>query len=131
MEHVIDVLLEVFTWVGFGAGALLAVAAVIVWALDGTWLSADAIVDREDGDTVVRWFDADGDANSAVATPVDAVILEGRDTASIWYRHGWRGRMRLTRRASGLRTLALSAGGMLALGILCLVAGWVLYFARG
>lgn len=129
---VVDALLEVFTWVGLGGALVLGVVAVIAWAADGSWLAADAVVDRDDdGRTYVRWFDADGDANSAVAGPVDAAVLDGRDTASIWYRHGWTGRMRLQRRSAGLRMLALSAGGMLALGVLCLVVGWVLYFARG
>lgn len=130
MAHVIDVLLEVFTWIGLGGGLLLAVVAVALWAADGTWLAAEAIVDREGDETVVRWFDADGDANRAVATTAEAAVLEGLDAASIWYRHGWQGRMRLTRRAPALRALALSAGGMVALGILCLVASWIVYFAR-
>lgn len=131
----VDVLLEVFTWVGLGGGLVLALVAVVLWAADGTWLAADAIVDTEpgpDGDvTVVRWFDADGDANSATVTGADAAALAGRDSATIWYRHGWSGRMRLRRRPPGLRAVPLSAAGLFALGVLCLVAGWVLYFARG
>jgi hypothetical protein len=39
--------------------------------------------------------------------------------------------MRLQRRPAGLRAVALSAAGLFALGILCLVTGWVLYFLRG
>ena len=132
---VLDVLLEVFTWVGFGGAVVLAVVAAILWAMDGTWLPAQAIVDTESltsGEaTVVRWFDADGDANSAVAGPADAAALAGRDSADIWYRLGWSGRMRLQRRPAGLRAVALSAAGLFALGILCLVTGWVLYFLRG
>ncbi|GAA3036918.1 hypothetical protein [Microbacterium dextranolyticum] len=128
---VVDALIEVFTWVGLGGALALGVVAVIAWAADGSWLPADAVVDRDEGRTYVRWFDADGDANSAVASPADAATLEGRETALIWYRHGWTGRMRLHRRSAGLRMLVLSAGGMLALGALCLIAGWVLYFARG
>ena len=73
----------------------------------------------------------DGDANSAVAGPADAAALAGRDSADIWYRLGWSGRMRLQRRPAGLRAVALSAAGLFALGILCLVTGWVLYFLRG
>lgn len=134
---VVDILLEIFTWVGFGGAVALAIAAVVMWAVDGTWLSAEAIVDREDDTTagvpmtVVRWYDADGDANRAVASPDEAAELTGRDVASIWYRHGWTGRMRLTRRPPGLRRVIWSAGGMLALGILSVAASIVLYFLRG
>ncbi len=131
MTTAVDILLEVFTWIGLGGAFALAVVAVILWAADGTWLPAEAIVDHDGDRTVVRWFDADGDANSAVAGPEDAAALAGRDEASIWYRHGWRGRMRLARRSPGLRAVSLSAAGMLALGIVCLLVGWALYFARG
>lgn len=131
MSTTVDLLLEIFTWVGFGGAFALAALTVLLWAVDGTWLSAQAIVDREDDATIVRWYDVDGDANSAVATPSDAAALADRDTADIWYRHGWRGRMRLTRRPPMLRVVTIAASGMLALGILCLVGGWALYFARG
>jgi len=131
MSTPVDLVLEIFTWVGLGGAFALLVCTVVVWAVDGTWLSADAIVDREDGHTVVRWVDADGDVNSATPTAADAAELAGRDSAAIWYRHGWQGRMRLRRRPAGLRAILLSAAGLAALGILCLVTGWVLYFARG
>ncbi len=131
MSPAVDILLEVFTWIGFGGAVALAVVIVIMWAADGTWLPADAIVDREGDETVVRWIDADGDANRAVASAADAAELADADAAPIWYRHGWQGRMRLTRRPGGLRTVVLSAGGMLALGVVSLVASWVLYFTRG
>ena len=35
-SDVTDVLLEVFTWVGFGGSAVLAVVTAILWAADGT-----------------------------------------------------------------------------------------------
>lgn len=127
----VDVLLEVFTWIGFAGALALGVVAVILWAADGTWLPATAYVDREGEETIVRWYDADGDANSAVAKDADAEALAGADTTDIWYRHGWRGRMRLTRRPPGLRTVAWSAAGLLALGVIALVGGWVVYFTRG
>ena len=131
MSTTTDLLLEIFTWIGLGGAFALVVAAVVVWAADGSWLPADAFVDRDGDETVVRWFDADGDANSAIASPGDAAGLAGRDEASIWYRHGWQGRMRLTRRAPGLRLVVISAAGMLALAALCQVVAWVLYFAHG
>ncbi|MFT4050934.1 MAG: hypothetical protein QM677_01645 [Microbacterium sp.] len=127
----VDALLTLFTWISLGAGAVLAIALVVVWALDGTWLAAEAIVDREGGDTIVRWFDADGNVNSAIASPADAAALAGRSEASIWYRYGRNGRMRLTRRPRGLRTLAFATAGMLALGGVCVIAGWVRYFLGG
>src|SRR5690606_10448832 len=99
MATTIGAVLEVFTWVGIGAGVILAGIAVAMWAADGTWLSTEAYVDHEGGRTTVRWIDIDGDVNSAPATGAAADALAGLDRAWIWYRHGWQGRMRLTRRA--------------------------------
>lgn len=128
---IVDILLEVFTWVGFAGAGLAAVACVVVWAADGTWLPADAIVDREGEDTVVRWLDADGDVNRAVAGRADAARLAGHDAVRLWYRHGWAGRMRLTRRAPGLTRLLWAGAGFVALGVLSVVASLVVYFAGG
>ncbi|MGB4779011.1 hypothetical protein [Microbacterium sp.] len=131
MDHTVDVLLEIFTWIGVGGFIVLAAAAVAVWAADGTWLCAEAIIDRDGETPVARWFDADGDANSASLSPEDVRALGDAETMTLWYRHGWRGRIRMARRPPALRALAWSAAGMLALGILSLVTGWVLYFLRG
>ena len=38
MTTAVDILLEVFTWIGLGGAFALAVVAVILWAADGTWL---------------------------------------------------------------------------------------------
>ncbi|WP_282838044.1 hypothetical protein [Microbacterium flavum] len=127
---ILDILLEIFSWVGFSGFALLLAVAVVIWAADGTWLPAEALVDHDEGATVVRWFDADGDANSATVHAADAAHLAGLDTTPIWYRHGWQGRMRLTRRPPGLRPVLLTAGGLLALGAVSVIASVVLYFSQ-
>ncbi len=38
MDHVIDAVIEIFSWVGLGAGVLLGVVALILYLADGTWL---------------------------------------------------------------------------------------------
>ncbi|MFT3797039.1 hypothetical protein [Microbacterium sp.] len=131
MDHAADAVLEILTWVGLGGAVLLGVVAVAMWAADGTWLPADAIIDREGDAPTARWFDADGDANSAVLNAAQAETLAGKDTASLWYRHGWRGRIRLARRAPGLRAATSMAAGLLLLAVVAQAISWVLYFARG
>jgi hypothetical protein len=126
--NALDAVIEIFTWVGLGTAAILGVAALIVWALDGSWLPADALVDHEDGVTFVRWFDGDGDANNARVSGAEQQALAGLDRTPIWYRHGWRDTMRLTRRTPVLRAVITGALAMLAVGIVALVASWVLLF---
>jgi len=124
----LDAVFEIFTWIGFGGAVLFGLIALAVWVGDGTWLPAEALVDHDETGTYVRWFDADGDANNALASEADAAALAGVDRARIWYRYGWRDRMRLTARPPGLRAVLWAAGALLALGILALVASWVLLF---
>ncbi len=127
----IGVVLDVFTWIGLGAAALLGIIAVAMWAADGTWLPADAYVDHEDGVTTVRWFDVDGDANSAPAVGALASALAGADRTAIWYRHGWHGRMRLTRRAPQLRSVVVAALALLGVGLVAAAVSLLLLFAGG
>ena len=129
--NALDAVIEIFTWLGFGGAVLLGIVAVIVWVADGTWLPAEGLVDREDGATFVRWYDADGDANGVRLSDHEAAALAGVDRVDIWYRYGWRDRMRLTRRPPGLPAVAIAAAGLLALGVVALVVSWVLLFARG
>jgi len=131
MGTTLDIILEIFSWVGFGAAFLLLIAVVCVWVIDGTWLAADAVVDRDDdGAPVVRWIDADGEVNSARPVGDEAAVLDGQDAAAIWYRFGWNDRMRLTRRPPALRALLWGAAGALALGAVSAVGSVVLLFTR-
>lgn len=131
----LDAVIEIFTWLGFIGALVLGVAAVVVWVADGTWLPAEGLVDHEDSGaspgTFVRWYDADGDANGARVGEHDASALAGVDRIGIWYRYGWRDRMRLTRRPPGLRAVAWAAVASLSLGVVALVVSWILLFARG
>jgi hypothetical protein len=128
MDHAIDALIEIFTWVGFGAFLLLAIAVVVAWAADGTWLPAEAIIDRDGGDPSSA-------GSTQTATPTVRRCpgrrrghrRRGRGVHLVPPRLA--GRMRLQRRPAGLRALTWSAAGMLALGVVSLVAGWVLFVA--
>ncbi len=49
VSNALDALIEIFTWVGLGAGLLLALAAVVLLLSDGTWLPARAVVEQVGG----------------------------------------------------------------------------------
>ena len=130
MDHALDAVIEIFSWVGIGAGILLGLVALVVKLADGTWLPARAIVDRDDA-AIVRWFDADGGVNAAYLTPEQARELEGQDMADIFYRRGRANRMRLTQGSPAVRSIALLAAGLFGLGVVATILSWVLLFARG
>lgn len=131
MTTALDAVLEVFTWIGFGGAVALAIALVVLWASDGTWLPAEAVVDHDDDGTWVRWFDDEGEANSARVDDHTAGALAGADRADIWFRHGWHGRMRLTRKPPMHRLLLGLTWGALALGTVSVVVSTIVLFARG
>ena len=127
----IEALLEIFSWVGFGAGALLAGVALIVFIADGTWLPVRAVVEDTDHGLVVRWFDENGDVNEAPLSEAQQREVGNRDMADVFYRRGWRNRMRFTRRSPAVRAVALFAAGLVGLGLICLIVSWIILFTQG
>lgn len=128
MANALDAILEILTWVGFGAAVAFGIAAVIVWAADGSWLPAEAYLD-DDGATA-RWIDGDGEVNAAPLAPHDLASWKG-DRAQIWYRHGWHDRMRMTPRPPVLKLLWGLAAGGLGVGVLATIGSIIALFARG
>jgi hypothetical protein len=131
MEHAIDAVIEIFTWVGLGAGFLLGLLALILRLTDGTWLPTRAVVDRTDERTIVRWFDADGGVNAAYLDHEQERVVGDHDMTDIFYRRGRLNRMRLTHGSPAIRAVALLAAGLVALGLVALITSWVLLFVRG
>ncbi|MCC4250337.1 MULTISPECIES: hypothetical protein [Microbacterium] len=131
MSNVVDVVIELFTWVGLGAGVLLAVAALILYVADGTWLPVRAVVEDVDGHRVVRWFDENGGVNEAPLSPHDDARIGRADMADIFARRGSRHRMRLTSFSPLVRFVALLATGVLGLGAVAFLVSIILLFTRG
>lgn len=131
MDAAIEAVAEIFTWVGFGAGALLAGVALIAYLVDGTWLPVRAAVEPTEHGRVVRWFDEDGGVNEAPLSADEDRTIGPAEWAGLFVRRGSRNRMRLTQRSPVVRALALLAAGLIALGVVALVLSLVLLFAGG
>lgn len=131
MHETIDALVEIFSWVGLGVGALLAAVALVMRLFDGTWLPARAVVETVDDGRVVRWFDDDGGVNEAYLTHEQEHAIGAKGMADIFYRRGARNRMRLTRGSPAVRAVGLLAVGLLALGAVALIVSLILIFVRG
>lgn len=131
MSNALDAVIEIFTWVGLGGGALLALVAVVLLLADGTWLPVRAVVEEVDGGRVVRWFDEGGGVNEAPLSAHDDAKIGSADMADIFYRRGSAHRMRLTRSSPVVRFVSLLAAGILGLGLVAFVLSIVVLFARG
>jgi hypothetical protein len=131
MDTALDAVIEIFTWVGFGAGALLAGVALIAYLLDGTWVPVRAVVEPTEHGTVVRWFDEDGGVNEAALTHEQVEQVGSAGMYDIYARRGWNNRLRFTQWSPPVRAIALLAAGLIGLGAIALVASAVLLFVRG
>ena len=131
MDVAVDAVIEIFTWVGFGAGALLAGIALILFLVDGTWMPVRAVVETVEYGKVVRWFDEHGGVNEATLTSEQIGIVGDAGMCDIFTRRGWNNRMRFTPHSPLVRSIALLAAGLLALGVVALIAAGVLLFLRG
>lgn len=131
MPQAIDALAEIFSWIGFGVGALLAGIALIMYLFDGTWVPVRAVVEASEHGRLVRWFDEDGGVGEAHLTHEQEHHIGDADMADIFIRRGSRNRMRLTQGSPAVRAVALLAIGMLSLGVVALVTSLVMLFARG
>jgi hypothetical protein len=131
VPQAIDALAEIFSWIGFGVGALLAGIALIMYLFDGTWVPVRAVVEASEHGRLVRWFDEDGGVGEAHLTHEQEHHIGDADMADIFIRRGSRNRMRLTQGSPAVRAVALLAVGMLSLGVVALVTSLVMLFARG
>ena len=133
MSQAIDALAEIFSWVGFGIGALLAGVALIMYVFDGTWVPTRAVIEHSpDGDgRLARWFDDAGGVGEARLTHEQEHRIGDADMADVFVRRGSRNRLRLTQRSPAVRAVALLAVGMLTLGLVALLTSLVMLFVRG
>lgn len=131
MPQAIDALAEIFSWIGFGVGALLAGVALIMYLFDGTWVPVRAVVESSEHGRLVRWFDEDGGVGEAHLTHEQEHHIGDADMTDIFIRRGSRNRMRLTQGSPAVRAVALLAVGMLSLGVVALVTSLVMLFVRG
>jgi hypothetical protein len=131
VPQAIDALAEIFSWIGFGVGALLAGVALIMYLFDGTWVPVRAVVEASEHGRLVRWFDEDGGVGEAHLTHEQEHHIGDADMTDIFIRRGSRNRMRLTQGSPAVRAVALLAVGMLGLGVVALVTSLVMLFARG
>jgi hypothetical protein len=128
----IDAIAEIFSWIGFGLGIVLAVVALIMRLADGTWVRTQAVVDDGPHGRLVRWFDDHaGGVGAAYLTHEQEHRIGASETTEIYVRPGLHDRMRLTPGSPSVRAVTLLAAGLLALGVIALATSLVLLFVRG
>lgn len=129
--HPLDALLQAFAVVGVGAAAALALLALVLRIVDGSWERTLAVVESVPDGEELRWIGRDGRAHAAAVTPHERRILAGADSAEIFTNVADPGRMRMRRTTAAVRFTLRFAGGMAILALVSTAASVVLLFVRG
>lgn len=128
MHAVLDIALEIYTWIGVAAAIVLGAAAFIAWVVDGTWSPVRAVVIDVDGRARARWIDDEGVLRDA-PLPAGAPLVG--DEVDLFSRVGSPERVRLVRRAPLVRALTRLAGGSTALAVVGIILSIVILFVKG
>lgn len=128
MPPAVAVALEIYTWIGLGAGVVLGTAALVAWVADGTWMPVTAVVASTPAGPVVRWFDDSGAVGEA-PLPAHAVVHD--EQTRLWARVGRHDCVRAMRSSPLVRALTRLAIGFAALALIGLVTSIVLLFLEG
>ncbi|GMM95426.1 MULTISPECIES: hypothetical protein [Microbacterium] len=130
MHGAVDTVAEIFAWLGFGVGTLVAGLALILYLVDGTWRPVRIVIDDAPEGRVARWFGDDG-VGQAVLTAEQEQAIGHDDTADAFARQGSRDRLRLTAHSPLVRAVTWFAVGFLGVGVVSLGVSIALIFVRG
>lgn len=124
---------EVFSIGGLTVGIVLLLAALLAALLDFGWVATRAAVEHDEHGPLVRWFGDDGQVyahglTSAQFAQISRRVSGSADWATVYYRRGRAGRMRLERASAPVRALRLLGGIVTAVGLVGLVASFVVMF---
>ena len=78
MHGAVDTVAEIFAWLGFGVGTLVAGLALILYLVDGTWRPVRIVIDDAPEGRVARWFGDDG-VGQAVLTAEQEQARKGEE----------------------------------------------------
>ncbi len=78
VHEVLGLLAELFTWIGFGVGAIFAVLWSVSWSMRALWSETEAVVITQGTTARLRWI---GDSGSVQERGLEAWELEDLDGA--------------------------------------------------
>ena len=76
---------EVLSLVGLVLGVILYLAGLFVRSIKGRWIATDGVIASSGTDTVIRWFDTDGEVHECPATTPETRHLPPGDDIPVWF----------------------------------------------
>ncbi len=127
----IGTIAELFTWVGFGVGALLLVGYLLARAARAGWVATDAVVVADGVERRLRWLSDDRELFERLVEPEERALIGDKDHCEIWYSRFSPWKSRLTADHRAVRALGILTIVFAALGVLASVGSIVLLFLEG
>ncbi|WP_213815564.1 hypothetical protein [Glaciihabitans sp. dw_435] len=126
----IELLAELFTWIGFLAGGACLLTLVIVRAARGSWVETDAVlVDAPgSGGTLVRWMTDEGTLHTAELTPDELADIKDPDALQIHYSRRSPDRMRIGSHTDGEKVLRVTGLVLVGLGVIAVIVSIITLF---
>jgi len=127
-HDLLGLILEVFTWIGFGAAVVVLLVMLIARAADGSWVETHGvIIDGPDG-REVRWMTEAAELFSRPVDDAEFASLHDADEPNVFYSRREPSRARFRRTADHTRALRLLFAVTFGIGVLCSIASIVLLF---
>lgn len=127
-RDLIGLILELFTWIGFGLAAVVLLVMLFARAAHGDWVETQAvIIDGPDG-RLVRWMSAESTLHSRPLLAAEAAKLADPDEARVFYRRRDPEVARFQRTGDGSKTLRLLLAVTAGIALLASAGSIVLLF---
>jgi len=127
----IGLILELFTWVGFGIGAFLLVGYLVARAARAGWVETDAVVVADGSELRLRWLSDDRELFERLVEPDERALIGDKDHCEIRYSRfsPWKSRLKADSRA--VRALGILTVVFVGIGVVASVASIVVLFLGG
>jgi len=127
----IGLILELFTWVGFGIGAFLLVGYLVARAVRAGWVETDAVVVADGSELRLRWLSDDRELFERLVEPDERALIGDKDHCEIRYSRfsPWKSRLKADSRA--VRALGILTVVFVGIGVVASVASIVVLFLGG
>ncbi|HEY9497396.1 MAG TPA: hypothetical protein VIQ78_00040 [Terrimesophilobacter sp.] len=112
---VLELIAEVFTWIGFSVGVLALLVRLIVQAADGTWVRTQAALIGQWPSMRVRWVAHDGVIRERELDPAEQDQLRAAGDPELYYQ--WRSPDRTRLEAVSHTARILLIVGIIFLGV--------------
>ena len=127
----IGLILELFTWVGFGIAAVLLISYLVARAARAAWVETDAVVVADGSELRLRWLSDDRELFERLVEPDERALIGDKDHCEIRYSRfsPWKSRLKADSRA--VRALGILTVVFVGIGVVSSVASIVLLFLGG